>query len=75
MDYDVHVSSVLADVVPEVDDEVEIFFRHVFVGRVVAVLVLLARGEREPELGDFRAWRRAVLVLLTGLLSPPASNL
>jgi hypothetical protein len=45
----VFVRAVLVDVVAEVDDEVEILARHVPVGRVVAVLVLLAGGEREVQ--------------------------
>lgn len=36
----------LVDVVAEVDDEIQILLRHVFVGRVGAGLVVLARRER-----------------------------
>ena len=37
------------DVVAEVNDEIEILSRHMFEGRVVAHLVVLARGECEAE--------------------------
>ncbi len=54
----VRVRVVLVDVVAEVDDQVEVLRRHVLVGRVVAVLVLLAGRERERQRADGSGRRR-----------------
>jgi len=39
----------LVDVVAEMDDEIEVARRHVAIGREIALLVLLARGEGEAQ--------------------------
>jgi hypothetical protein len=55
-----------------VHDEIERLARHVAIGAVVAVLVLLARGEREAQRAFVASGRGAVRVRPTGLVASPA---
>src|SRR5262245_35087006 len=40
----------LVNVITEVHNQIELFFRHMFISRVVSLFVVLARGEGESQL-------------------------